>query len=164
MQGLIDKWFNTTLHCYQCLWKYNSFEYHVVLFHEYFDQRYILPISSAWDMCCFTGQLVYCNDAEGLLHIMGLPAHDSSEWRLYIDSSKRSLKCLLLHNRNIYGQILIVLSKNENKIRWQQDCSGVVAILCSWMGNLCWFENGELSAGSTRRLHKIPLFPVLLGQ
>lgn len=66
-------------------------------------------------MCCFTGQLVYCNDAEGLLHIMGLPAHDSSEWRLYIDSSKRSLKCLLLPNGNVYGQILIALSKNEKK-------------------------------------------------
>lgn len=53
------------------------------------------------------GQLVYCNDVEGLLLNMGLPAYDSSEWRLFIDSSKRSLKCVLLHNRNIYGSIPI---------------------------------------------------------
>lgn len=53
------------------------------------------------------GQLVYCNDVEGLLLAMGLPAYHSSEWRLFIDSSKRSLKCVLLHNGNIYGSIPI---------------------------------------------------------
>lgn len=53
------------------------------------------------------GQLVYCNDVNGLLLAMGLPAYDSSEWRLFIDSSKRSLKCVLLHNGNIYGSIPI---------------------------------------------------------
>ena len=53
------------------------------------------------------GQLVYCNDVEGLLLTMGLPTYHSCEWRLFIDSSKRSLKCVLLHNGNIYGSIPI---------------------------------------------------------
>src|SRR6185436_10416008 len=48
-----------------------------------------------------------CNDVEGLLLTMGLPAYDSSEWRLFIDSSKSSLKCVLLHNGNVYASIPI---------------------------------------------------------
>lgn len=34
-------------------------------------------------------------------------AYDSKDWRLFIDSSKRSLKCVLLHNGNKYGSIPI---------------------------------------------------------
>ena len=44
---------------------------------------------------------VYCNDIDGLLVAMGLPAYHPSDWRLFIDSSKRSLKCVSLQNRNI---------------------------------------------------------------
>ena len=51
------------------------------------------------------GQLVYCADVEGLLLALGLPAYRSSEWRLFIDSSNRSLKCVLLHNGNIYAAV-----------------------------------------------------------
>ena len=50
---------------------------------------------------------VYWNDIDGLLVAMGLHAYHPSEWRLFIDSSKRSLKCVLLHNRDIYGCIPI---------------------------------------------------------
>ena len=53
------------------------------------------------------GQLVYCTDVEGLLLAMGLSAYRSNDWRLFIDSSKRRLKCLLLHNGNQYGSIPI---------------------------------------------------------
>ena len=52
------------------------------------------------------GQLVYCTDVEGLL-AMGLSAYHSNDWRLFIDSSKRNLKCVLLHNGNQYGSIPI---------------------------------------------------------
>ena len=53
------------------------------------------------------GQLVYCTDVEGLLLAMGLSGYHSNDWRLFIDSSKRSLKCVLLHNGNQYGSVLI---------------------------------------------------------
>ena len=53
------------------------------------------------------GQLVYCTDVKGLLLSMGLPAYDTRDSRLFIDSSKRSLKCVLLHNGNMYGSIPI---------------------------------------------------------
>ena len=48
------------------------------------------------------GQLVYCTDVEGLLLAMGLSEYRSNDWRLFIDSSKRSLTCVLLHNGNQY--------------------------------------------------------------
>ena len=50
---------------------------------------------------------VYCCDVAGLLSAMGAPQYDPSEWRLFIDSSKKSLKCVLLHNGNLFGAIPI---------------------------------------------------------
>ena len=49
---------------------------------------------------------VYCSDISGLLKEIGCE-YQSSEWRLFIDSSKRSLKCVLLHNGNRYASIPI---------------------------------------------------------
>jgi hypothetical protein len=40
--------------------------------------------------------LVFCNDIGNLLKGTGLSEYNPSEWRLFIDSSKRSLKCVLL--------------------------------------------------------------------
>ena len=52
-------------------------------------------------LICFLSMkddLVYCNNIQGLLLKMGLPEYNPNEWRLFTDSSKRSLKCVLLHN------------------------------------------------------------------
>jgi len=43
--------------------------------------------------------LVFCYDVDGLMNALGIK-HDSQEWRLSIDSSKLSLKAVLLHNGN----------------------------------------------------------------
>ena len=51
--------------------------------------------------------LVYCCDIPGLVTAMGAPRYDPTEWRLFIDSSKRSLKCVLLHIGNVYGALPI---------------------------------------------------------
>lgn len=50
---------------------------------------------------------VYCHDIKGLLSLLGVTSYSSTEWRLFLDSSKRSLKCVLLHNGNIYGAVPI---------------------------------------------------------
>eukprot|EP00795_Rhopilema_esculentum_P009944 gene9944-18557_t len=42
--------------------------------------------------------LVYCTDITRLLHKLGVAQYEPKKWRLFIDSSKRSLKCVLLHN------------------------------------------------------------------
>ena len=51
--------------------------------------------------------LVYCCDVAGLLVAMGVPQYDPNEWRLFIDSSKKSLKYVLPHNGNLFGVIPI---------------------------------------------------------
>lgn len=41
---------------------------------------------------------------------MGIQNYDSNDWRLFIDSSKRSLKCVLLHNGNELASLPIAHS------------------------------------------------------
>ena len=48
-------------------------------------------------LCC-------CHDVRGLFHAMGIQL-EVSEWRLFIDSSCRSLKAVLLHNTNQWPSI-----------------------------------------------------------
>jgi len=43
--------------------------------------------------------LAFCYDVDGLMNALGIK-HDPQEWRLFIDSSKLSLKAVLLHNGN----------------------------------------------------------------
>ena len=46
----------------------------------------------------------FCNDVRGLFDSIGIP-YDPSNWCLFIDSSSKSLKAVLLHNGNIYPSI-----------------------------------------------------------
>jgi hypothetical protein len=50
-------------------------------------------------------QLVFCTDIRNLLHQFGEKEYSPSTWRLFIDSSKRSLKAVLLHNSNVLASI-----------------------------------------------------------
>ena len=49
---------------------------------------------------------VYCHNVADLLQAMGC-TYEPTEWQFFIDSSKTSLKCVLLHNGNRYAAILI---------------------------------------------------------
>ncbi|CAN2390253.1 hypothetical protein PRIEUP_LOCUS289 [Pristimantis euphronides] len=49
-------------------------------------------------------KLVYCIDVESLMGKFKIQ-YDSAQWRLFIDSSKRSLKAVLLHNGGFYASI-----------------------------------------------------------
>lgn len=46
------------------------------------------------------GPLCYCHDIDGLFACLS-QVHIPAEWRLFIDSSQRSLKAVLLHNGNL---------------------------------------------------------------
>jgi len=48
---------------------------------------------------------VCCNIVEGLLKRFGVTEYDLNVWRLFADSSKRRLKCVLLHYGNTFGYI-----------------------------------------------------------
>ena len=59
-------------------------------------------------------ELVYCCNIVGLINEMGIE-YDPTEWRLFIDSSMRSLKVVLLHNGNQLGSIPIGYSIAMNE-------------------------------------------------
>ena len=63
-------------------------------------------LASFFDM---ENKLCYCTNIPGLFTSLGLP-HNPFDWRLFIDSSKRSLKGVLLHNGNKYPSIPIAHS------------------------------------------------------
>ncbi|XP_076804583.1 uncharacterized protein LOC143448650 [Clavelina lepadiformis] len=48
--------------------------------------------------------LVYCQDVSGLILALGI-VYSSAEWRLFLDSSVKSLKVVLLHNGNKIGSV-----------------------------------------------------------
>ena len=50
------------------------------------------------------GDLVACNNIDGVMAALNI-VHDPDEWRLFIDSSKTSLKAVLLHNGNVLPSI-----------------------------------------------------------
>ena len=45
-------------------------------------------------------QLICCDNVPGLFGQLGISSYNPEEWRFFMDSSKRSLKCVLLHNGN----------------------------------------------------------------
>jgi len=47
---------------------------------------------------------------------MGVANYCPDDWRLFIDSSKQSLKCVLLDNGNIFGSIPIAHSGRAKEI------------------------------------------------
>ena len=53
--------------------------------------------------------LCYCKDVEGLFSAVATD-HNPTQWRLFIDSSTKSLKAVLLHNGNIYLSIPLAYS------------------------------------------------------
>ena len=61
------------------------------------------------------GDFVYCNVIESILIEMGVDKNTPDEWRLFIDSCKRSLKSVLLHNGNKYAPIPIAYSVKEKE-------------------------------------------------
>jgi len=50
-------------------------------------------------------QMAYCQDINKLMAFMQI-SYESTEWRLFIDSSKQSLKAVLLHQTNKSLQFL----------------------------------------------------------
>jgi len=86
--------------------------------------------------------LVVCTDIDGLKQTLNIN-HNPLDWQLFIDSSKLSLKALLLHNGNTVPSIpvghsvhnngsyenlkILMEAINDNKFEWHI-CSGLNAI------------------------------------
>ncbi|GBM22989.1 hypothetical protein AVEN_172336-1 [Araneus ventricosus] len=112
--------------------------------------------------------LVYCSNIPGLMAQFHLE-YDAQEWRLFIDSCKRSLRAVLLHNGNKYASIpvghsvhykecyenlAIILNKLKYKDHMWTICgdSKVIAMLLGLQGGntqypcfLCEWDSRERS-------------------
>ena len=66
-------------------------------------------------------KFVYCHNISGLLQELGMPVYHPNDWRLFLDSSKHSLKCVLLHNGNVCAAVPIghsvYLREENNEIK-----------------------------------------------
>jgi len=81
-------------------------------------EKYLLPFFTK------DKNLVLCNDIGNLLKKTGLSEYNPSEWRLFIDSLKRSLKCVLLNNGNKYGSIPI-----GHSTTMKEECKAISLVL-----------------------------------
>ena len=106
--------------------------------------------------------LCYCTDIQGLFQEIGI-AYSASDWRLFIDSSKRSLKTVLLHNGNVYPSIPIAHS-----VQMKEDDESVKILLELIQYNYHnWDVCGDLKMiafllGIARRLYKAILFSLFV--
>ena len=68
----------------------------------------------------FREGLCYCHDIRGLFEATGIPCN-TSDWRLFIDSSSKSLKAVLLHNTNKCPSIplahLVQMKENYQNVK-----------------------------------------------
>jgi len=80
---------------------------------------------------------------------MGVPQYTPAEWRLLIDSSKQSLKCVLLHNANTYAGVPI-----GHSVNLKENYSTVEMVL----QNLCYNEHKWLICVNLKMVN------LLLGQ
>ena len=60
--------------------------------------------------------LVYCTNILCLLQKLGMPHYKPQDWRLFIDSCKRSLKCVLLHNGYQLASVPLV---HSTSLEWK---------------------------------------------
>ena len=60
-------------------------------------------------------KIVYCKDVKGLMNEIKPNVYKDEEWRLFIDSSNRSLKAVLLHNSNHYVSVPVAHSTTMKK-------------------------------------------------
>lgn len=93
--------------------------------------------------------LVYCDDVNGLMDELQPGIYKDDEWRLFIDSSKQSLKAVLLHNTNVFAPIPIAHS-TELKEEY-----GILALV---------FEKVKYSEHSWLICGDLKILTILLGQ
>ena len=76
--------------------------------------------------------LVYCTDV--------------MDWWLFVDSSRRSLKCVLLHNENQYAfSALSPINYDKRKVWENKGSFGKKILLRAQLDNLSGFKYGQQS-------------------
>ena len=108
--------------------------------------------------------LVYCNNIQDVLSKMDFSEYNQDEWRLFIDSSKRSLKYVLLHNGNKFACVSI-----EHSVIVKEHYLNVKMVLQKLRySELNWFICVDFKMVSfllgQQGVHQTSLFSLLLGQ
>lgn len=69
--------------------------------------------------------LVSCNNTSGFMQLLNI-GYNPKEWRLFIDSSKTSLNCILLYNSNVLPSIpaghAVHMKETSNNMKQLQRC------------------------------------------
>ena len=108
--------------------------------------------------------LVACTDIDGLMQTLSIN-HNSLDWRLFIDSSKLSLKAFLLHNGNTLPSITVGHSVlNKESYENMKILMETVNYDKFKMANLWWPKTDCLTTWTTTRIHKILLLHLWMGQ
>ena len=112
-----------------------------------------------YDLC---NDLYYCKDVTGLFISLRLEL-DPAQWRLFIDSSKQSLKAVLLHSGNKYPSLPLAHS-----VQKKEDYDNVKELLDKInYSKFKWDVCGDfkmLPFLLVRGIHKVFMFPLLMGQ
>ena len=103
--------------------------------------------------------LLFHDNIEGLITTLGT-SYIPLEWRLFIDSSKRSMKCVLLHNGNKLAFIPI-----EHSIQMMETYENMFSILdrIKYVDHMWRLECIIHASWVTRWEHKKPLLFVPVG-
>ena len=64
------------------------------------------------DFYSVENDLVYCNNICGVMDVLYHEHKTTTEWRMFIDSSKTSLKAVLLHNGNKFPSLPLAYATN----------------------------------------------------
>ena len=107
---------------------------------------------------------MYCHNVADLLQAMGC-MYDPTEWRLFIDSSKASLKCVLLYNGNRYASMPI-----GHSVHLKETYENINMLLMKikyiehkWM--VCGdFKVLSMLSGQQGGVYQIPMLFVFMGQ
>ena len=87
--------------------------------------------------------IIFCNNVEGVLKKLGVTQYDPNDWRLFIDSCKRSLKCVFLHNGNDFRSIPLGHSTTLKEILQRYlVCFRKNWLLQAQLDHMCGSKNG----------------------
>ena len=89
------------------------------------------------------GNFVYCQNIQGLLKRMGVKEYLPGEWRLFVDSNIRNMKCVLLYNGHEYSPVPIRQSINVREIRRNKNGFKPSEIPGILLDNLRSLKNGK---------------------
>ena len=107
---------------------------------------------------------VFCNKVECVLKKLGVTQYDPNNWRLFIDSCKRSLKCVLLHNGNDFGSIPLghstILKEKYIDIKFVLEKNW---LLQAQRDHMSGSENGWIFVGITKRIYLVSMLYLLVG-